>query len=226
VPPGARQLDLGQVRREGTDRRADRHLVVVEDDEHLRLALADVVESLERQAAHQCRVAHDDRDPLQPVAEVAGLGEPFRDRQARPGMTAIEDVVRRFRATREPADAIELTERPEPLEPSGQELVRVGLVARVPDDPIAWRLEQPMERDGQFDDAERRAEMAAGVRHGPDDRVPDLDRQLGQLELVEATKVGWRLEVRQDRHDARTPGCVAMKGRLGSVALTIRSRRM
>jgi hypothetical protein len=35
-------------------------------DEHLRLALADVVERLERQAAHQRGVADDDRDPLEP----------------------------------------------------------------------------------------------------------------------------------------------------------------
>ena len=102
--PGARQLDLRQVLRERPDRRADRHLVVVDDDEHLRLALADVVEGLERQTAHQRGVADDDRDPLQPVAQVARLGQALGDRQAGPGVAAVEHVVLRLGAARETAD--------------------------------------------------------------------------------------------------------------------------
>ena len=57
-----------------------------------------------------------------------------------------------------------------------------------------------MEGDRQLDDAERRAEVAAGVRHGLDDRVADLDGQLRQLDLVEAAQVGGFLDGRQDRH--------------------------
>ena len=166
------------------------------DDQHLRLALADVVERLERQPAHQRRVADDDRDPLEPVAQVARLGEALGDRQAGPGVAAVEHVVRRLGASREAADAVELAQRPEPLEPAGQQLVRVGLVAGVPDDPVARRLEQPVERDRQLDDAERRAEVAAGVRDGPDDRLADLDRQLRELDLVEAAQVGGVLDGR------------------------------
>ena len=79
-------------------------------------------------------------------------------------MAAVEDVVRRLGAPREAADPVELAERPEPLEAAGQELVRVGLMAGVPDDPVARRFEQPVERDRQLDDAERRAEVAAGRR--------------------------------------------------------------
>ena len=78
--------------------------------------------------------------------------------------------------------------------------MRVGLVAGVPDDPIAGRLEQPVERDRQLDDPERGAEVTAGVRHGLHDRVADLDRQLRQLDLVEPTQVGGLLDGGQDRH--------------------------
>jgi len=120
------------------------------------------------------------------VAQVACLGEPFGDRQPRSGVTAVEDVVRRFGAAREPPDTIELAERPESLESAGQELVRVGLVPGVPDDPVARRLEQPMERDREFDDAQRGSEMAARSGHGSEDGLADLDRQLRELELVEA----------------------------------------
>ena len=83
LAPRARQLDLREVLRERADRRADRHLVVVDDDQHLGLALADVVERLERQAAHQRGVADHDRDALHPVAQVARLGEALGDRQSR-----------------------------------------------------------------------------------------------------------------------------------------------
>ena len=47
LAPRDRELDLREVLGERPDRRADRHLVVVEDDQHLRLAVADVVERLE-----------------------------------------------------------------------------------------------------------------------------------------------------------------------------------
>ena len=110
-------------------------------------------------------------------------------------------------AAREAADAIELAQRPEPLEAAGQQLVRVGLVTRVPDDPVARRLEQAVERDRQLDHAERRPEMAAGPGDGPDDRVADLDGELGELDLVEAAQVGGVLDGRQDRHgDGRLLG--------------------
>ena len=109
LAPRPRQLDLGEVRGERPDRRADRHLVVVDDDQHLRLALADVVERLEREPAHQRRVTDDDGDPLQAVTQVAGLGQTLRDRQPGPRVTAIEDVVGRLRPAREAPDAIELS---------------------------------------------------------------------------------------------------------------------
>ena len=200
LAPRARELDLAEVLGERPDRRADRHLVVVDDDEHLGLALADVVERLEREPAHQGGVADDDGDPLEAVPDVARLGEALGDREPRPGVTAVEHVVRRFRASREAADPVELAQRPEPLEAAGQQLVRVGLVAGVPDDLVARRLEQPVQRDRQLHDAQRRAQVAARLRDGRDDRLADLERELGELDLGQAAQVGGSLEIRQDRH--------------------------
>ncbi len=117
--------------------------------------MPDVVERLERQAAHQGRVADHDRDALQAVPEVAGFGEPLGDREAGAGVPAVEDVVWRLGPTREAAHAVELPERAEPFEPSGQELVRVRLVPGVPHDPVTGRLEEPMERQRELDHAER-----------------------------------------------------------------------
>ena len=161
LAPRPRQLDLREVLGERADGRADRHLVVVEHDQQLGLALADVVERLERQAAHQRRVADDDRDPLQSVPHVARLGQALGDGQAGAGVAAVEHVMDRFAAAREPPDAVDLAERPEPVEAAGQQLVRIGLVAGVPDDPVTRRLEQAVERRAS---ARRRRATSRGVR--------------------------------------------------------------
>ncbi len=115
------------------------------------------------------------------MAQVARRGEALGDREAGPGMTAVEHVVGRFRAAREAADAVDLAERAEPVKAAGQELVRVRLVAGVPDDPVARRLEESMEDDRELDHAERAAEVAAGVGDGLDDRLADLAGQLLEL---------------------------------------------
>ena len=49
------------------------------------------------------------------------------------------------------------------LAPTGQDLVRVGLVTHVPHQAIVWRVEDVVQRDGQFDGAERRGEVPAVV---------------------------------------------------------------
>jgi hypothetical protein len=51
-----------------------------------------------------------------------------------------------------------------------------------------------MEGDRELDHAERRSEVATGGRHGPHDRLADLDGQLRQLDLIEATEVGGVLD--------------------------------
>src|SRR5450759_1225908 len=133
------------------------------------------------------------------MADVAGGREARRDRQARAGVPTVEDVVRRLAPAREAPDPAELAERPEPRVPAGQQLVRIGLVAGVPDDPVAGRLEDPVQRQRDLNDAERRAKMAAGGRDGGDDRAPDLLRQLQEPGFAEAAKVARALESWQDR---------------------------
>ena len=97
VAPRARQLDARQVRGDRADRGRDAHLVVVEHDHHLRPPVAQVVERLQRQAAHQRRVAHHDRDPLVAAAHVPREREALRDRQPGAGVAAVHHVVRALR---------------------------------------------------------------------------------------------------------------------------------
>ena len=50
------------------------------------------------------------------------------------------------------------------LAPAGQDLVRIGLVADVPDDAVVRRVEDVVQRDRQLDRAEVRRQVAAGLR--------------------------------------------------------------
>jgi hypothetical protein len=50
------------------------------------------------------------------------------------------------------------------LHAAGQDLVRIGLVAHIPDDAVVRRIEDVVQRDGEFHHAEARAEVpAAGL---------------------------------------------------------------
>ena len=72
---------------------------------------------------------------------------------------------------------------------AGQDFVRIGLVADVPDHPVVGRVEQVMKRDRQLDDAEPRAEMAAGHRNRIDSLVSQLIGELRELVGIELSKI-------------------------------------
>ena len=71
--------------------------------------------------------------------------------------------------------------RADALAPPGDDLVRIGLVADIPHQPIVGRVEHVMQRDGQLDHAEPRAEVAAGAADRLDHLGAQLVRQLAQL---------------------------------------------
>src|SRR5450432_4282840 len=62
-----------------------------------------------------------------------------------------------------------------------QNLVRIGLVANVPDQFVGWRVEHVMQRDSKLDDTEPGSEMPASNR----DRADGLGTQF----------IGYLLEV-------------------------------
>ncbi len=60
------------------------------------------------------------------------------------------------------------------MAPTRDDLVDVRLMTGVPQDRIGRRVEDPVERQRQFDRAEVRAEVATVLRDGLDDEVADL----------------------------------------------------
>ena len=64
---------------------------------------------------------------------------------------------------------------------AGEDLVRVGLVADVPEDLVARRVEQRVQDRGQLAGAEVGAEVPADLADRVDDQLADLLRDLRQL---------------------------------------------
>ena len=81
-------------------------------------------------------------------------------------MGRAERIVFALAAAGEAGQAALLAQRADAVPPPGQDLVRVGLVADVPDHLVHRRIEHGVQGDGEFDHAERGAEMAAGDGDG------------------------------------------------------------
>ncbi len=79
-------------------------------------------------------------------------------------MRGAERVVFAFHAASEAGEPAALAQGSDAVAPSGQDLVRIGLVPDIPQQPVARRVEHRMQRHRQLDHAKRRAEMAAGDR--------------------------------------------------------------
>ena len=118
-------------------------------------------------------------------------------------MRGTECVVRRFVAAGKSRRSAPLPQLVHLRAAAGQNLVRVGLMPHVPDDPIAWRIEHVMQRDRQLDGAQVRRQMAACLRHRIQQERAQLTRELRQLRSLQATELGGvvdRFEQWKDRH--------------------------
>src|SRR5215218_9092445 len=73
--------------------------------------------------------------------------------------------------------------------PTGEDLVRIRLVAHVPDQPVGGRVEGVVERDREFDHSEAGAEVSARDRHGADRLGPQFVRELAELAFRQSSKI-------------------------------------
>ena len=83
--------------------------------------------------------------------------------------------------------------------PPGQHLVRVGLVADVPQHLVARRVQQRVDRHRQLAGAEVGAEVPADLPHRVDQQLADLLRDLLQLVLGQAVQVLRAVDAVEDR---------------------------
>ena len=171
-------------------RRRDRHVVVVQHHDQPRMPGAGVVHRLIGHAGAHRAVA-DHRDDVALLAlQVARHRHPQPGRDRGGGMRRAERVVFALRAAGEAGQAAALAQRADAVAPPGQDLVRIGLMPDVPDQPVVRRVEDRMDGDRQLHHAQRGAEMTAGDRHRVDRLRPQFVRQLPQLLRREVAQVG------------------------------------
>ena len=109
-------------------------------------------------------------------------------------MRSAEGIVFALAALGEARQAAALTQGADTVAPSGQDLVRIALVADIPDELVLRRVEHVMDRHGQLDHAEARAEMPAAGTDRVDHLAAQFVGQLAQLILLELAKVGRKID--------------------------------
>ena len=72
---------------------------------------------------------------------------------------------------------------------TGQDLVRIGLVADIPDQPVIRGLENVMQGNRQLHNAKPGTEMATGLRNGINGRRPQFGGKTLQFALGETPKL-------------------------------------
>jgi hypothetical protein len=106
-------------------------------------------------------------------------------------MSGAEWVVLTFSTAGESREAAALAQRADAIAATSEDLVRIGLMADIPDQPVVWRVEHRVERHRQLDHTERGAEVAAGDGNRVDCLAAQLSGKLFQLFRRQIAQVGW-----------------------------------
>ncbi len=194
------EAQRGQVVGQAADGRRVGPAVVVDDDDQRVLGRGDVVQRLPAHAAGERAVAdHGHHVPLL-AAQGVGLGQAVGVGQRGRGVRVLDDVVLALGLVRVAGEPTAAAQQVEAVLPAGHDLVHVGLVAGVEQDPVLGRVEDPVQRQRELDHTEVGAEVPAGAGHLGDQEVPDLGGEHVQLLAREAPEVRGAT----DRVDQRT----------------------
>ena len=148
---GPARVEARQIGRHRADRRRDRHVVVVEDDDQARLQRAGVVHRLIGHARRHRAVADHGDNVVVAAGEVARHGHAEAGGNRGRGVRGAERVVVALGALGEAGEAAAGAQRADAVAAAGEDLVRVGLMADVPDQAIVRRVEDIVDRRGQLD---------------------------------------------------------------------------
>ncbi len=115
-------------------------------------------------------------------------------------MTGAELVVRTLAAAQEAGEPASLAQRRESRVAAGEDFPGIALVAHIPDDLVARRLERVQQGDCQLDDAEPRPDVPAGLGHHVDQALAHLVGEGLQLLAREVPQVVGSVDAIEQRH--------------------------
>src|SRR6185437_6211262 len=104
-------------------------------------------------------------------------------------MRRAKTIVFAFRALGETRKAAALTDGANAVASSSQNLVRIGLMADVPNQLVIGCVEDVVKSDGQFDDTQTRAEMPAGQRNRADRLIAQFVCNLLEVPRIDTAQI-------------------------------------
>ena len=132
---------------------------------------------------------HRDHVALAPH-QVAGNCHAEAGRNRGRTVRGAERVVFGFRALGEAGEPPALADGADPVAAAGQDLMRISLMAHVPDQPVIGGVEDIVDRRRELDHAQTGAQMATGDRNRLDGLAAQFVRQLTEIRRIELTKLG------------------------------------
>ncbi|MNE00106.1 hypothetical protein D3C80_925030 [compost metagenome] len=203
---GAAGKDLRQVVRQATDVARDRHVVVVEDHQHVGIDFLGVVQRLESHAGGQCAVADHGNGLARIVLQAGGDGHAQGSTDRGAGVTDAKGVVLALGATREGGQAVLLAQGVHALAATGEDLVRIGLMTNVPHQAVVRGVEDVVQGDRQLDDAQAGAKMPTGLTHGVEQFLAQFVGQGLQVGFGQPAQAGRRVSAVEQRRDRAFAG--------------------
>ena len=170
-----------QVLAKTADVRCDTHLVIVQDDGHVLLGGANVIDRLVSHTARHGAISNDSDHVVVAVEMVAGNGKAKSRRNRRRGVARPEAVVNAFVPLEEAGNASLLAQGIESVIAAGQQLVHVRLVPHVPHDLIVGCVEHVVQRKSQFNNAKARCQVTTVLCHLTNDGLADLRGEVVQF---------------------------------------------
>ena len=173
--------ELVEIGGNGADVFGDAPFVVVENADEAAGGVGEVIEGLEGNAVGQRGVAKNADDVFIRAALIARGAHAQRGGKGGAGVARAVAIVLAFGAQGETVQAAGGADGVKTVLAAGEQFVDVALMADVPDEFVVRRGEDVVEGDGQFDDAEVGAEVAAVFGQLGDQFVADFPGQLFQL---------------------------------------------
>src|SRR5659263_259688 len=175
----------------------DRPRVVVEDEDEIAVLVARLVQPLEGETGGEGAVPDDGDNAVLALPKIPGdrHSEGRGDRRA--GVPGAEGVAGALGDARESGDPPEGPQRRKNVPPPREDLVGIGLVPDVPDDPVPRAVEHVVEGDREFHHAEARGEVPSRARDVADDRLPQFRGDARKLVARYLLQFRRRLDRRQ-----------------------------
>ena len=220
-----RVFSAGEYAREivgqGADVLRDRHVVVVQHHQQVRLERTGVVERLEGLSGGHRAITDHRHDAPRRALLLRGdrHAERCADRGAR--VTDAEGVVGALGAGGERCQAVFLLDRPQAIAAAGQHLVRVSLMADIPDQTVIRCGVDIVQRHGELDRAESSGEMTAARGDGLDQVVAQFGADRAEFAGRERAQIMRGVDARQQGPAGRggVHGSILQKSRRSAVAM-------